>query len=82
MKKHFNISDNFKSLGFKDMHTEQINTLMSLMNMAADNAGHLDNVLKTKLKDSYLRTLEDKMNDVMIVFGGTGVTVEEDDPLT
>jgi hypothetical protein len=63
------------------MHTEQIDTLMSFMNMAADNAGALDDVLKTKLKDSYLRTLEDRMNDVMIVFGGTGVTVEEDDPL-
>jgi len=70
----------FKSLGFKDMHTEQIDTLMSLMNMAADNAGHLDDVLKTKLEDSYLRTLEEKMNDVMIIFGGTGVTLEEDDP--
>ena len=82
MKKHFNISDDFKSLGFKDMHTEQIDTLMSLMNMAADNAGHLDDVLKVELKDSYLRAIEDKMNDVMIVFGGSGVTVEEDNSLT
>ena len=82
MKKHFNISDNFKSLGFKDMHTEQIDTLMSFMNMAADNAGHLDDVLKVELKDSYLRAIEDKMNDVMIVFGGSGVTVEEDNSLT
>ncbi len=72
----------FKSLGFKDMHTEQIDTLMSLMNMAADNAGHLDDVLKVELKDSYLRAIEDKMNDVMIVFGGSGVTVEEDNSLT
>ena len=82
MRKHFNISDDFKSLGFKDMHTEQIDTLMSLMNMAADNAGHLDDVLKVELKDSYLRAIEDKMNDVMIVFGGSGVTVEEDNSLT
>jgi len=80
--KHFNISDNFKSLGFKDMHQEQIRTLMGLMNMAADNAGALDDALKTKLKDSHMKALEDKMNDVMIVFGGTGVTVEEDDPLS
>ena len=73
---------NFKSLGFKDMHQEQIRTLMALMNLAADNAGALDDVLKTELKDSHMKALEDKMNDVMIVFGGTGVTVEEDDPLT
>ena len=64
------------------MHQEQIRTLMGLMNLAADNAGALDDALKTELKDSYMRALEDKMNDVMIVFGGTGVTVEEDDPLT
>jgi len=80
--KHLNISDNFKSLGFKDMHQEQIRTLMGLMNLAAVNAGALDDALKTELKDSHMKALEDKMNDVMIVFGGTGVTVEEDDPLT
>ena len=76
------INKNFKSLGFKDMHKEQIDTLIGLMNMAAANAGQLDGVLKTEYKDSYLVALEDKMNDVMILFGGTGVTVEEDNPLT
>ena len=73
---------NFKSLGFKDMHIEQIDTLMGLVNMDAANAGQFDRVLKTKLKDSYLRAFEDKTNDMIIVFGGTGVIVEEDNSLT
>ena len=75
----FNFNKNFKSLGFKDMHQEQINTLMELMNIATANAGALDGILKTSSKDSYLRAIEDKINDALIVFGGSGVTVQEDD---
>jgi molybdopterin biosynthesis enzyme MoaB len=71
--------ENFKSLGFKDMHGEQIDVLMKLMNMAAHNAKALDDHLKTELEDSHLRTMQDQLNDVMIIFGGTGVTIADDE---
>ena len=59
----------FDCLGLKDMHKEQVDTLMLLIASALNAAAEVDD------EGECLSDMEDKCDELIRILGGNGVTV-------
>jgi len=59
----------FNSLGLKDMHQEQINSLMEFIAEALNAAAEVDD------DGECLHAMEEKADDLVHILGGNGVKV-------